>query len=133
WFAVCRERKRLKLPRPVKGSALLSEFRAVQKITKLKKKYLDTALLSLVYTAPADFSLPLGLSESKAAKRQARALQYIAKILRKTKIQIDPLSFLHSLLVPAPEELKQTILSSANNWTPKQTRSPLAIGIIRSW
>src|SRR6185436_7984607 len=47
WFAVCRERKRLKLPRPVKGSALLSEFRAVQKITKLKKKYLDTALLSL--------------------------------------------------------------------------------------
>jgi hypothetical protein len=133
WFAVCRERKRLKLPRPVKGSALLSEFRAVQKITKLKKKYLDTALLSLVYTTPAEFSLPLSLSESKAAKRQARALQHIAKILRKTKIQLDPLSFLHSLLVPAPEELKQTILSSANNWTPKQTRSPLAIGIIRSW
>ena len=134
WFAVMRERRRLRLPAPDRTSATAANLTLFRALNRLRAVYLEAVVLRCVLgeTAP-DASRALRRKETRVDKRVKRGVAKLAKRLRKKRAPAEVEALLAAIPSPPPAETEALVLGQMREWSRKQKKDDLVRATLRAW
>jgi hypothetical protein len=129
-----RERKRLRLPTPVRGSSTAEHLLLFKRLSQQKLKFRNALLLRhVLQVPPAETAAALRIGTARSEKHATRAFFWLRRKLRKTQLATNLSAALEGLSTPPPEEVSGAIIDRLGRWTPKVPRSDLTRSTLVGW
>jgi spore coat protein CotH len=134
WFAARRERRRLRLPAPAKGSVAAVNLILFRALNRLRPVFLDGGVLGgMLRENVADVGRAMRRREARAAKLLARGAAKLAKALRRERVTTAPDALLAGIVSPAPIEIESLVLRQMREWSPRGNKDGLVRATLRAW
>lgn len=129
-----RERKRLRLPKPARGSSAAEHFLLFRRLSQLKPKLRNALVLRHLLQVPnPETAVALHTSTVRSERYSGKAFTWLRRKLRKTKLGANLWDAFDGLRAAPPEEVSAPILERLGRWTPTVPQSELTRSTLIGW
>jgi len=129
-----RERKRLRLPKPARGSSAAEHFLLFKRLSQLKPKLRNPLVLRQLLQVPsAETATALRTDTVRSERYAGKAFAWLRRKLRKANLGANLWDTFDRLSVVPGEEISGPIIDKLGRWTPKTPRTELTRSTLAGW